>query len=597
MNRPTARLWIVAAVSLALLLLLALVEWNVYHAGTFGVSFDTRGTLLAVDSGSPAALAGIARDDRIDLRSLKTPDERRVLLEPRVGESVRATIVHAGVPRAVTLVAVPIASPLRLAITAIGFLLLVLISVGLATLLLLLRPQPATWAFYAYALLMTIKSFEGNLLVGSAAAAAVVSVVFQLSWSAAIVALLFFATRIFAWSHAWRRYVEAAAIVAGIANALSWAYPVFAVLFAWNGGWAPLGLACGTVFLSIVLGTLAAIAISSRREGRQRALWIIAGISLVPLIEWCDVIALLAFSLHPQPSLEAVASAVNSVDFALLPWLPIATALAVYYALIHERIVDIRLALGRAATYALTTAVVIVVFAILEWGFGQLFEGSQAAGYASLIAVVIVAFSFNAVRDRADRTIELLFFSKEREAEERLRRISRALLYANSERLVIEFLLEQPVEALELASGAIFTRDENGAGFRRIAAKHWENAALVEIPADDALVAQLQAVQQPLDLRAAGWDREGLPTGESAPSLAVQVTMRGEAFALALYGRHIGGAEIADDARELLQSIAANAAAAFDHLDAERSRREIAALRAENTALRARSDAGLRLGR
>lgn len=587
MERHSKRIWTVVGLNFLLLLVLALVEWNVFHVGTFGLTFDlTRGTVLEVEAAHPAALAGVTEGDRLDLGAIHSTYQRRILLQPRVGESMRLIVYHNDRPRTVSLTAERPASDLQTKLEAIGFPILLLISVGLSSFLLLVRPQPATWAFYFFALLMAIKSFEGNLLVRPPVGMAVIQVLFELAWSAAIVALLFFATRIFAWSQPWRKYVEGAAIAIGVIDAYVWSYPTVAFLFALHGGgdaWTLLQRVFDFSFLSLVLGALGVIALSSRRERRQHTIWVLAGISLIPLLEWAD--AAMYLFLYLQPSLHGAALATDGVDVALRPWLPILASLSVYYALVHERVVDIRLAIGRAAEYALTTAVVIVVFAILEWGFGQLFEGSKVAGYASLMAAVIVGFSFNAVHDRVDRFIEAVFFFKERDAQDHLLRVSRALLYANSERLVLEFLLDHPIDALELTAGAIFTLNESGTAFKRLAAANWEKSALHEIPMDDALVAQLRAVQQPLDLRNADWHPDGLPEGEKAPALAVQVLMRGEVFAIALYGRHVSGAEISGDEKELLHSVAANAAAAFDHLDAERTRREIEALRSENAAL------------
>ena len=586
MERSAKRIWTVATLNFVLLLILGLVEWNVFHVGTFGLTFDlTQGTVFQVDAGLPAALAGIRQGDRIDLGAIHRAYNRRILLQPRIGESVRVTVSRNGNVRSVNLTAVKPGSALETTIDAAGFPILVLISVGLSSVLLILRPQPATWAFYFYALLMAIKSFEGNLVVRPAVGVALIQVLFELAWSAAVVSLLFFSTRIFAWSRPWRKIVEAAAIVIGFIDAYVWFYPTIAYLFAWKdvGDYSQVQRIFDFLLLSLILGALLVIASSSRREGRAHTVWVLAGISLVPLLEWVDAVMYLFF--YSQPSLHNAAIAADAVDAALRPWLPIIASLAVYYALVHERVVDIRFAIGRAAEYALTTAVVIVFFAVLEWAFGQLFEGSQVAGYASLIAAVIVGFSFNAVHDRVDHFIEAVFFFKERDAQERLLRVSRALLYANSERLVLEFLLDHPVDALELTSGAIFTLNESGTAFKRIAAANWDKAALTEIAIDDALIAQLRATPQPLDLRNVGWHPSGLPASDKAPALAVQVLMRAQVYAVALYGRHVSGAEISGDEQELLRSVAANAAAAFDHLDAERTRREIEALRSENAAL------------
>jgi hypothetical protein len=586
MEHASRRLWTIAALDLLLLLILVLVEWNLVRTGTFGLTFDlTQGTVLQVEAGGPAALAGIHEGDRIDLPALRGAHPRRILLQPFVGESLHLVVDHDDGRRSILLTAVRAEDSLRTTLDAIGFPILVVVLAGLSSFLLIVRPQPATWAFYAYALLMAIKSFEGNLLVAPPVGMAVIQVLFELAWSAAVVALLFFATRIFASSRPWRTYVETAAVVIGLVDAYVWSYPTLALLFGWNGSdvWTVLQRLFDFAALSLILGTLLVIAISSRRERRQHTMWVLVGISLVPLLEWLD--AVMYLGLYFNPSLHHAALATDAVDTALRPWLPIFASVAVYYALVHERVVDIRFAIGRAAEYALTTAVVIVVFAILEWAFGQLFEGSRVAGYASLMAAVIVGFSFNAVHSRVDQFIEAVFFFKERDAQERLLRVSRALLYANSERLVIEFLLDHPLDALELTSGAIFTLNESRTAFKRIAAASWENAPLNEIAIDDAIVAQLRAVQAPLNLRSAGWHPGGLPAGDKAPTLAVRVLVRGDVFAIALYGRHINGAEISRDEQDLLHSVAANAAAAFDHLDAERTRREIEALRSENAAL------------
>jgi hypothetical protein len=555
MEHASRRLWTIAALDLLLLLILVLVEWNLVRTGTFGLTFDlTQGTVLQVEAGGPAALAGIHEGDRIDLPALRGAHPRRILLQPFVGESLHLVVDHDDGRRSILLTAVRAEDSLRTTLDAIGFPILVVVLAGLSSFLLIVRPQPATWAFYAYALLMAIKSFEGNLLVAPPVGMAVIQVLFELAWSAAVVALLFFATRIFASSRPWRTYVETAAVVIGLVDAYVWSYPTLALLFGWNGSdvWTVLQRLFDFAALSLILGTLLVIAISSRRERRQHTMWVLVGISLVPLLEWLD--AVMYLGLYFNPSLHHAALATDAVDTALRPWLPIFASVAVYYALVHERVVDIRFAIGRAAEYALTTA-------------------------------VIVGFSFNAVHSRVDQFIEAVFFFKERDAQERLLRVSRALLYANSERLVIEFLLDHPLDALELTSGAIFTLNESRTAFKRIAAASWENAPLNEIAIDDAIVAQLRAVQAPLNLRSAGWHPGGLPAGDKAPTLAVRVLVRGDVFAIALYGRHINGAEISRDEQDLLHSVAANAAAAFDHLDAERTRREIEALRSENAAL------------
>lgn len=581
------RTWVVCLAGAVMVAMLGLVEWNVFHVGWFGFSYDAdSGRIYGVAPGSPAGRAGIVDGERIQLSQMTQPMQRRILMEPGIGESLALVVTGNGHVHRTTLVAERQGNTVATFFDAIGLGLLVFISFGLATALLVLRPQPATWAFYAYTFLMAIKAFEGNLLVHPPGGAAALYVMLQLAWSASVVALLFFATRIFASHRVWSRVAEGLAIVLGAIDAFVWFWPGIAFLYAWHSAvrWTVVQRSFDAAFLALVVFSLIAIAVQVRREQRQRALWVIAAISLVPIVEFIDALVALV-DLHSGGAAHPAMVWMDGIDAVTRPWLPIIASVGVYYVLVHERIVDIRFALGRAAEYALTTAVVVVFFALLEWGFGQLFEGSSVAPYTTLMAAVIVGFTFNAVHERVDKLVDMLFFWRQREAEERLLRVSRALLYANTERLVIEFLLDHPMEALDLRSGAIFTLNDARTAYVRTAAKEWGTAPLTEIAADDALVAELRSERAPIDLRATGWKAEGLPGHGHAPVLGVPVIMRGEVYAIALYGGRDNGTKITADETQLLESVAANAAAAFDHLDADRTRREIEALRRENAAL------------
>ncbi len=54
--------------------------------------------------------------------------------------------------------------------------------------------------------------------------------------------------------------------------------------------------------------------------------------------------------------------------------------------------------------------------------------------------------------------------------------------------------------------------------------------------------------------------------------------MRGAVFGFVFYGARSNGLPLAADERTLLEAIARSAAAAYDHIDAERSRARIAEL-------------------
>jgi hypothetical protein len=69
-----------------------------------------------------------------------------------------------------------------------------------------------------------------------------------------------------------------------------------------------------------------------------------------------------------------------------------------------------------------------------------------------------------------------------------------------------------------------------------------------------------------------------LPGGAKAPSLVVPLVMRASVFGFVFYGARSSGLALSQDECALLESIALSAAAAYDHIDAERSRARIAEL-------------------
>jgi GAF domain-containing protein len=69
-----------------------------------------------------------------------------------------------------------------------------------------------------------------------------------------------------------------------------------------------------------------------------------------------------------------------------------------------------------------------------------------------------------------------------------------------------------------------------------------------------------------------------LPTGRKAPTLVIPLIMRGHVFGFVLYGGRQDDVPLTADERALLEAIATSAAAAYDHIDADRSHERIHAL-------------------
>jgi hypothetical protein len=95
----------------------------------------------------------------------------------------------------------------------------------------------------------------------------------------------------------------------------------------------------------------------------------------------------------------------------------------------------------------------------------------------------------------------------------------------------------------------------------------------------DPLVAFLSVERETIDLEEIGWTAHGLPAGNARPVVAAPIGARSRLMAIAFYGAHQSGEALDPDERRMLLSLANAAAVAYDHLEAEALRQEVAALR------------------
>ena len=119
-----------------------------------------------------------------------------------------------------------------------------------------------------------------------------------------------------------------------------------------------------------------------------------------------------------------------------------------------------------------------------------------------------------------------------------------------------------------------------------MAARAWPAGTLDALPASDPLVAYLAAERDVLELDRLHWSAPGLPAGRERPFVAVPIAAHNVLVGLVLFGERNNGETLDPDEREMLCDLATAAAAAYDHLDAEAMRREVAQLRGAVAALR-----------
>ncbi|HXZ18205.1 MAG TPA: hypothetical protein VEH77_19975, partial [Roseiarcus sp.] len=187
------------------------------------------------------------------------------------------------------------------------------------------------------------------------------------------------------------------------------------------------------------------------------------------------------------------------------------------------------------------------------------------------VLVFLIARAHEWTTDLADRLFDRGF----RRAERRLEAADRAIVHAVSRDEIERLIVAEPVEALGLASAAVF-HQENGV-FRRRASLGWKPTHI------DALSEGVPALEGALrgPFAIAGESvAAGFPDDLGRPVFGVPVGNPRRRFAVVLYSAHMAGTDLDSQERELLASLARHAEIAYAEVEREALEAKIARLEA-----------------
>src|ERR1700683_2955783 len=182
-----------------------------------------------------------------------------------------------------------------------------------------------------------------------------------------------------------------------------------------------------------------------------------------------------------------------------------------------------------------------------------------------------------------DRVFNRQFHSAKRQLKITSEEIARAECLEDIDGL----LVESAARALCLSSCAVFRCQENV--FRRSKnAKGWGACTKTELRTEsDAMALRSLELGESVRLNQQDSESLALPTGMEAPCLSVPVRSGiPEATAVVLLGPHDSGNDIDADEREMLEKLAAHAAAGYERIVSRLLREQVAELKAEVKALR-----------
>ncbi|MEO9169737.1 MAG: hypothetical protein ABI282_07830, partial [Candidatus Baltobacteraceae bacterium] len=459
-----------------------------FPAGVAGVSIDNDDYITRIERSGPGESAGMVVGDRLDTADFTT----RIIwgwgsanFSSSPNQKIPVVFIHNGVKRTAMLPthlekrSVP-DNVFGILASAVGIF-MVLTGLGLV----LLRPSLMTWGFFAFMLALnpaTNVKFVASLPpAGIVAYTSSLLVMFLVgNAGVAVFAVCFPTGRITAFGRRLSALLAVGLIPAGIVYAY---YVLVFPLYGITGGRA---FSLLTYFITIFAYVISIVAFldtyaHADPEERQRAKWAIVGfgISFMGLIAGfvASDVSLSALSIPPWVSAGATCTAV------LIP-------LTVGYAVIHYRVVDVRFAISRAFVFAGLTAAIFGVFSTIGWFFDEELSASRMGTFAEIGTALAMGVWLNALHGRIDRVVDAVLFRRRHAAQKRLARLSNGLTHASSMRAIDYALVVDAVEALELASGAVFIRSGSGMYVRRFDLG-WPGGTSQTLHPDDTILLEL----------------------------------------------------------------------------------------------------------
>lgn len=530
-----------------------------FPLGEYGFS-STGAIVTRVDSDGPAARAGMRVGDRIALgdatRLSRYAVIRGIAWSP--GDTLSGTVTSGDQTRPVTLVADP--EPVSIqAFVALRFA-LAFLTIGIAAVLLVTRPDLATWGFFLYSLaVINLPGAVSNYVIPPALLNAddyVFDVFLSLAGAGGVLFAFAFAGQPWTW---WRRlaltFTFAAAVAATALEAL------FGITSESSG--IVVDVYSGLTLFVMLLGLID----SYRHDdgaSRQRLRWMIAALLIVVPAHY------IAGWFYPGPLSYGGYASLIAIQ-ALLP-------LTAAYAMFRKRVVDVDFVVSRTLVYGVLTVSLVAIFSLLDAVLSRSFAESRVSLSIDIVVALLLGFSLNSAHRKVDAVIDRVIFRERHRAEQQLERSATGIIHASDEDTISQTLVRLPIEALRLTGAALYRVE--GVVFNKTAASGHLVSLTESVGRNDALPLYLRSEHEPVRLDSLPLSAFSESHGAAGAVLAIPVTMRGELDGFVLYGAHRNGADIDPDEQRALVPLVRNAAAAYGHIEAAALRDRVAMLEA-----------------
>jgi len=310
-------------------------------------------------------------------------------------------------------------------------------------------------------------------------------------------------------------------------------------------GNAALASVAAAVLMAVLCGLLAIAA--SRGAERQRALW-----TLVPLAAFfCSFIVGLFTASSSSYADEIIVGLVSTLVLISAP-------VALTYAALSRRLIDVGFFLNRAAVFTMVSAIVIGAFILAEWAAGA-WLASTTHTTSTVVGMVValgLGVSLRYIHSYVERFVDRVFFIKRHEDESALRRFAHEATYISDRSTLLHMARHIVKEHTSAQSAEILVRD--GAGMYAFAADG-QRAGVSE---NDPGIVALRAWSKAIDLHT-------LEESQLRGEFAFPMISRGNLVGVLVCGPKPDGEAYAPDESEALLALAHGVGMALETLSSQ----------------------------
>jgi hypothetical protein len=235
-------------------------------------------------------------------------------------------------------------------------------------------------------------------------------------------------------------------------------------------------------------------------------------------------------------------------------------AVAFLYAVLRHRVVDITVVINRALVYALTTSLVLGLFALLESLIERTTLGRSAGLLLELAVPLGLGVALSSVHRRIEHLVDRFIFRRQYRAETALRRFGEDCGFIREPERLFTLGVGEIARHTDATLVALYERSPGGEGYacRR---QMGEPALPDSIPTDDRAFVALRARNAELALH-------DTPSDLGAEGYAYPLMLRGDLLGALVVGERPGEHYAADE-RALLFHVAHEIGAALFALRAQ----------------------------